>query len=949
MRMLRRLRFLSVVFLAFSQVLMTAQIARAGELAASFAHEKSDLKPDPAVRFGRLPNGVRYAILANVEPKGRASLRLGVAAGSLHETEEQRGVAHFLEHMAFNGSTNYPPGTLIEFFQRMGMSFGGDTNAFTSFDRTQYMIELANTQESTLAEGLKVFSDYAGGLLLSDKEIQNERGIILSEKRARDNVGYRTFVAQFEFLLGSTLLPRRMPIGEVHVIESAPRELFVDFYNTWYRPENISLVAVGDFDVEQVERLIAETFSSLAPRAPARAAPDRGRVVTTPGIHTHFHHEPESPNTSVSITVMSPWAREPDTAANRLRYLPRNLAYAMLNRRFAILAKKENAPFIGARASTAEQYDIYRESSVDLTTKAGQWAAALAVGEQELRRALEHGFQPGELAEVRADYINSLEQSVKTAPTRRSPNLANSLVSGLIDDFVYTTPEDMLALFRPALEKVTVDDCLAALRAAWDADHRYLLVSGNSTISGDASAAIAAAYNESRAVPVEPPPAESAVAWGYTDFGPAGTVVKREHIEDLDITLVAFANGVRLNLKKTAFEAGIVRLTARVGNGAITEPADQRGLASLAAATFDAGGLGKHSIDDLRRIFAGKNASVGFRPATDAFVFNGSTTPDDFLLTLQLLTAKITDPGYRPEALRLAQKNIEQMYLGFAHTANGPLSMEVANLLASGDPRFGVPPREVMLSRTLDEVKAWLTPQLARGAIEIGVIGDLDPDAVIAAVAQTLGALPQREERPALAELRNVSFPAEPFAREYTIDSQIPKGLAVFFWPTTDGIDARVSRRLNLLASVFTDRLRVKIREEMAGTYSPRAGSQASDTFPGYGYLSTSIDIAPDMAAKMTEAILELTGEFHASGVNSDELERARLPMLTSIRETARTNAYWLGSVLSRAQEKPEVLEWARNRESDVAAITQAELDELVKAYLAPERTSRAIILPAAK
>ena len=207
----------------------------------SFAHEHSDIQPDPAIRFGKLPNGLRYAIAANAEPKGRASLRLLVEAGSLHETEEQRGLAHFLEHMAFNGSVHYPPGTLIEFFQRMGMNFGGDTNASTSFDRTLYLIELADTKDATLAEGFRVFSDYAGGLLLQPAELDRERGIILSEKRARDSVSFRTFVAQFEQLLESTLFPKRMPIGLTEVIEKSPREQFVDFYDAWYRPELISI------------------------------------------------------------------------------------------------------------------------------------------------------------------------------------------------------------------------------------------------------------------------------------------------------------------------------------------------------------------------------------------------------------------------------------------------------------------------------------------------------------------------------------------------------------------------------------------------------------------------------------------------------------------------------------------------------------------------------------
>ena len=192
------------------------------------------LPMDPAVRVGTLPNGLRYVILANSEPKERVSARLLIEAGAVHEADDQQGLAHFLEHMAFNGSTHYPPGTLVEFFQRMGMSFGGDTNASTSYHRTLYLLELPDAKAATLDEAAKVFGDYAAGLLLRAEEIERERGIILSEKRTRDSVGYRTSRAVTRFMLEGTALARRDIIGTDEVLKTAGRERFVDFYDAWY-------------------------------------------------------------------------------------------------------------------------------------------------------------------------------------------------------------------------------------------------------------------------------------------------------------------------------------------------------------------------------------------------------------------------------------------------------------------------------------------------------------------------------------------------------------------------------------------------------------------------------------------------------------------------------------------------------------------------------------------
>lgn len=945
-------RLLSNYFFALALALAPLASAKTAPPAKPlpFPHEGSDLKPDPAAHFGVLPNGLRYVVRPNQEPKGRVSLRLLILAGSLQETDEQRGLAHFLEHMAFNGSKHYPPGMLVKFFQRMGMSFGGDTNASTSFDRTIYQLELAHADNETLAEGLRVMGDYADGLLLSKEEIERERGVILSEKRAGDSVGFRTFLAEFEAMLGKTRLPKRLPIGDEKVITVADRARFLDFWNTWYRPETMAVVAVGDFpDAAALKKMIATQFGSLAARGPARPNPSLGELPQVEGVRAFFHAEPEATATSVSINRITPHGHEPDNIARQIRRLPRGFALAMLNRRFSVLAKKENAPFISASASVAERFDFFREASIDLSCKPEHWQEALAVGEQELRRALEHGFTKAELAEAAANVQNHLEQAARTDPTRHSDRIANEIVHTLVEKDVLTTAADDLALLGPALKKITLDDCLAALRSDFESKGSFVMVSGNATIPGDASAAIVAAYESAHAVAVNPPAPEEKKMWAYTDFGAPGEIEKREHIEDLDLELITFKNGVRLNLKKTDFEAGRISLSARVGSGGITEPASQRGLSALANRTVTAGGLGKHSADDLREMFAGKNVGWNFNPDSDAFVFSSGTTPDDLTLDLQLLTAQLTDPGYRPEALRVAQKTFEQLYLSFAHTTTGPLATEIANLVAGGDARFGMPGKEVMMSRNLDEVKAWLTPEFRDGAIELAIVGDFDPEAAIKAVAQTLGALPARKSKPELSELKKVEFPAVPFAQDYAIDSQIPKGALLLFWPSDDAMDVHRNRRFGLLASILNDRLRVKVREEIGGTYSPRAGSNTSDTFPGYGYFGASIDIAPQDGEKMAKLVTEIADDLATNGVTADELERARLPLLTTLKETLRNNGYWLSAVLSRAQEKPEVLDWARSRQADVESISAAELSELAKKYLGHARVSRATVLPETK
>lgn len=924
---------------------LTGQTVQDPVAAKSWPFEVSDLKPDPSVTWGQFENGLRYAILPNQEPQGRVSLRLFVQAGSLHETDDQRGVAHFLEHMAFNGTENFGPGTLVEYFQRLGMAFGADTNAYTSFDRTVYMIELPDTETDSIDEGLLVLRDYAGRMLLNEEEIESERGVVLSEMRARDSVGYRTALAEYKFLLPEARLPERFPIGVPEVLRNATREDFVSFFDTWYRPDRTVIVIVGDVKAEEVEGLIEKNFASFEPRAPARGEPDMGEVVSK-GVQALLHTEMEASSTRVAIQTVMPYEPQPDTFEIRVAELHRAAAHQMLSRRFDRLAREEDAPFSRGSASASEVFDFATSGSIDITGEPDQWEDALAIGEQELRRALRYGFQEAELREVRAELINSFEESARRASTRQSGSLAEGIIRSLASDKVFTSPEAELEWMKPALEAMTVGDAHRALRETWSEEGRFVFVTGNLALPGGEEE-ILEAFAASRAIEVEPLEKMTEAEFAYTDFGPAGEVVEKNHVEDLDLYQVEFSNGVRLNLKRTDFQANAIQMRVRFGAGLLTEPAEQDGVGLLASTTFTSGGLGEHSADELRRILAGRNAGVGFSADDDAFQFSGSTTPADLLLQLQLTAAYLTDPGYRPESLRLAQNRLQELYRSSQHTAEGVLQAKVARFLASGDHRFGLPEQESVMGLALEDVKNWLSEPLESGYLEISLVGDLAVEETIAAVAETLGALPERDARkPDLAALRKVSFPENVSEKEYTFESEIPSGFAAVYWPSTDIWDIRETRRLQVLARVFSDRMRIRIREEMGDAYSPNAANQPSDTFTDYGLFLGLISIDPERARAVADVVMEIAADLHANGVDEDEAERALKPLITSLRTVVRNNSYWLNSVLASSQEYPRRLDWAREMVSDIESIEADDITALAKRYLAAEDALRVFVLP---
>ncbi|MGF1452069.1 MAG: M16 family metallopeptidase, partial [Opitutales bacterium] len=442
------------------------------------------LVADPTVTFGTLDNGLTYAIMPNEEPPERVSLRLLVRAGSLQETDEQAGLAHFLEHMAFNGSENYAPGELVEYLQRLGMGFGADTNAHTGFNETVYKLELPENSEDYLSEGLQVLSDYAGGLLLLPEEIESERGVIKAELRARDSVGYRTFVSSWNFLLPESRLVNRFPIGEIEVIENAGRDAFVDYYETWYRPDHMAVVVVGEVEPAEIEGMIAEFFADL--ETPANDVPriDMGPI-TNPGLSVGVHAEPEAPATEVALYSLRPFDRGPDSRERRIRRIREGLANAVVSQRLERIARAEGAPISAGVAYAWDYLDYMDVSGIDVTAKPGQWKEAVAVMDEELRRALAFGFQPAELEEAIANRRRAARQAVDTQGTRKSRQLSSALVSALSEERTFLSPEAQLALVEDAINDFGVDEAAETFRALWADDDRFLWMTGPLEAPGD--------------------------------------------------------------------------------------------------------------------------------------------------------------------------------------------------------------------------------------------------------------------------------------------------------------------------------------------------------------------------------------------------------------------------------------------------------------------------------
>ncbi len=910
--------------------------------------QSSDLKPDPKTIFGSLDNGFRYIIRPNAEPPGRFSVRLHIAAGSLMESDDQRGLAHFLEHMVFNGTRNFTSAELIPKMQRLGISFGAHANAYTSFDETVYMLDLPNLKKETVDLTYTVMRDFADGALLKDEEIEKERGVIISEKTSRDSVGYRMMLKQFEYLLPGSRLIQRVPIGTEEVIKNAKRERFTDFYTRFYTPERMTFIATGDFDAKEMEKRIRETFISLTnPKkpgeTPAQDIPPKGF-----GFRAEIFTDKEITSDELSLNSIRPFTRQPDTKAERLSHYPLSAAHAILSRRFEILAKKEHSPILNGGADRNIYFNQLEAGGISVSPAEDQWEKAIPLMEQEFRRAREHGFTQAELDEISAAWLNQAEQAVKRADTRESAGLAMAYVNSINDKRTVITPQANLLLTQEGIASLTLDKIHDAFKAFWKTEDLSLILTTNEA-TDEMKSKLSALYLESQKIPVSPPVEQEQQSFAYTDFGAAGAVDKTTIIEDLEITQLSLSNGIRVNLKKTDFKKNTISIFARFGSGTFTMPQDKPGLHTLASAVFNSGGLGKHSDNELQRLLAGKNVDTAFHVTNGSFSLSGRTTPEDLELQLQLMCAYFTDPGFRPEGERQFKMQTPLIYNQLKHTMGGPM-VQMQNHLSGNDFRSLFPKEEDLQAYTTEMVQQWLKPALKDSPLEISVVGDFQQEAVISCLLKTFGTLPTRKTtKPDFKELRKITLPQRPSHQKYTFDSKIPNGAAVAAWIIPTGYEnQKLGRRFNLLASILSDRLREEIREKLGGSYSPRASARPDPELE-LGYIQAMAQVKPEETQKYGELMVELADQLAQKGVTQDELERAIKPLQSNLKESLRNNGYWLNTVMAASQEQPYWIDLARTRDQDYASITAEELSKLAAEYLKKSNSLIYEIIPKAQ
>jgi zinc protease len=889
---------------------------------------------------------MRYVLMKNATPPQQIALRLRFDVGSLMENDKEAGLAHFIEHMVFDGTTHVKPHEIIKILERHGLAFGPDTNASTSFDETVYQLDLPKNDTDTVDTGLFLMRETAGEVNFDKAAFENERGVVLSEERLRDGPGMHVLHKNFDFLLPGQLVPKRFPIGDVDVIKTAPRERLIDLYHRYYRPERATLVAVGDFDIDAMEKKIRERFSDWKAVGPAGAEPDLGTIKSR-AEQAQLVVEPGAAST-VTVSWLQPPEVDRDSEAYRKQQVIRSLGFTVLNRRLSNLARGAQPPFLGAVARRSTLLRSADVTSVTATLDPAHYTEGVKAIETEVKRASEYGVTQAELDREIAEFRSSLKTAAESEGTRRTPQLASEIADSVNDHAVFTSPTQDLALFDEAVKGLDAAKVSAALKAEFAGAGPLVFAVSPTPVSGGEKA-VAQAFDEAKLAQVSPPSNQVAKAWAYTDFGAPGKVVETRDIPDLDTTFVRFANGVRLTVKPTKFHKDQVLVMARAGGGRLDQPRDHPSqIWALGRGLYTEGGLTDLTAQEIDQALAGKVLDVSFGVSDDAFVLSGETRPEDFGLQMQALTAYLTKPGWREDAWTRLKTYGLTLRQQLDAKPSGVFAENASALLRSGDKRWVFPSQNEIQDAKLGDIKSFVSNGLASGPIEVVIVGDISVDEAIRQTAATFGALPPRPTAvPVSAEARTLKFPAatkEPV--KLTHKGRADQAMAYIAWPSVDfASDPQRARQVEMLAAVMQLRMTDLLRQKQGMTYSPQAYSDASWDYPGYGYIAATVEAPPQKLDGFFRDLSDIAKDLREKPITDDELKRALNPLVDRIEHAKATNEYWFGH-LAETQSDPRRLDAIRSAVPGLQRVTPAQIQAAAQAYLRDDKAYKLVIEP---
>lgn len=859
------------------------------------------LPPNPDIRHGVLANGMHYYIQHNAYPEHRAELWLALRAGSLQEEDNQRGVAHFVEHMAFNGTRHFPKNELVNYLERTGMRFGADLNAYTSFGETVYFLQVPTDSQAVLKNGLLILEDWAGGLLLDSIEIDRERGVVLAEWRTRLNSDQRLQQQYYPWLYRGSRFADRLPIGDTAVIKHGDYSLFQQFYSDWYRPELMAVIAVGDFDPDWMEQEIHQRFTQLE-NLPAAKPHQAYSVPFASDTSAQLFTDTEAAFTEVRLAMKFPESEKQSVEAWE-EALEHDLFNRILNARLIDLQQQADPPFTFAYSGFGQDLGDNGVYSISVMTSPAKALNGFLAVYRETERVRQFGFTTAELQRHLADIRQTLEKAVTERKKTNSNLWASKLLGHFLQDQPLLSPEKELQLFDAISSRVTLDK-LQQWPQKWLAGtNRCLYITtgnGAELPSPDRFLTALAQVNQEKLSPFE----ESFVdqPWLANPLPPVEILSEANHPE-IGATEWRLANGVVVILKPTSFKADEVLLQAFSPGGTSVASDAEYFNAGSALAVAGQSGLGPFTYPDMLKKLAGKSINIG-PYASDLYEgFSGRCAPAELEEMLQQVYLYTTQMRFDSTALfsyRERQRTIFANMMTNPYYFYGDLK---ERLKYANHPRAGLASEADLATLDLAKMQAFYEDRFGDcGDFTFVFVGNFDPDSSKSVITRYLGNLPATGRMDGYRDtgmaLRSGQFDT------LIVRGKTPKALVELVYHGGFSYDADNRYAFSSLLSVMQIRFREVLREEQGGVYGVRvSGSYLQHPKPQYR-ITLTFNADPALVDSLVASAKRVIRELATAGPPPDLVDKVREMQWQNRLKQQQENSYWLAQLVTRYREE---------------------------------------------
>ncbi len=911
----------------------------------------SDVPQDREWLFGEMPNGLRYAVRRNGVPPGQVSIRVRIDAGSLHERDSERGYAHLLEHLLFRESKYLGPAQAIPTWQRLGATFGSDTNAETSPTHTVFKLDLPGVTPAKLDESMKLLSGMARAPKLSTRNIRAEVPIVLAEKRENGGPAERTGDATRETLFAGQLLASRSPIGTEATLTAATGSRVKAFYKRWYRPENTVISVVGDVDPAVMAAAVERWFGDWKGKGALTPAPSFGDPLAPPGAdpanpvgEAAVLVEPDLPR-SFTYATLRPWREVEDTIAYNQGILRDTLAQALINRRLEARARAGGS-YLYAQV---QQDKISRSADatfVSFAPLSADWRTALRDVRAVIADALATPPGKEELDREIAEQQQVFESSVAERSVLAGSRLADDIVNAVDIREAVAAPETVLSVFTGMKDTITPQQILDSTRRIFGGSvirATYVTPAAGEATADDLRAGLLEQVMPNTTARLDAKPISFAE---LPPVGKPGAIANDAPIGVLDIGRVDFANGVKVLLWPNNAEPGRVAVKVRFGGGYRSFGDGDAAYAELGKMALVGSGIGPLGQEELDRISTGRKMGFQFEIDDGAFSFFAQTRKEDLADQLYLFAAKLGMPRWDPNPVIRAKAAAELAFQSYATSPAGVLGRELDGLSRGGDPRYTAPTREQLAAVTPQGFRAVWEPILRQGPIEVLVFGDFDRTTTLAALTSTFGALGPRVDIAPAAAVRLPGYPVSGETRTVTHRGDAGQAAAVVQWPSGGGVaNVRESRQLQILTQLFNNRLMDAMRERAGASYAPVVRSDWPTDIAGGGRISALAQLQPkDVPIFFLEAN-RIARELATQPASPDELSRVTEPLRQYISRASTGNLFWLYQ-LEGATTDPRQIAYLRSLLGDYSRTTPETMQALAQKYFGSAAPWQLAVIP---